>query len=189
MLANLRIWWPLALWQSPDGLWRPSNHSTLNIWLPKCCWGAGLSPITAEDLWSSFRLTVDCHLPDQGPSCALTQFVRTATSKKGGGGFKLVPFHNYSDHYAPENTRNGFRIYYALALIYSSTQNVSQGSTETSLGFTSSWFSFRKIVDTSVCPFPNNVRSVQFDTGGPQERINQTWHISCLGLSDDMFLL
>lgn len=81
-----------AVWLSPAGLLHTSNHSTLNIWLTECCWGARLSPITAKDLWSSFGLTVSS--PCSSP---VTQFV---TSKKRGGDFKLVPFNRYSGHYA-----------------------------------------------------------------------------------------
>ena len=52
------------------------------------------SPISTEELWSSVRVTIRGHLPDQGPSPTIAQLARAASSRKDLGGSKLLPFKN-----------------------------------------------------------------------------------------------
>ncbi len=132
--------------------------------------------LSHSDLW------VLLYLSHQGSSPWIAEFGRTASSRKGSGRPKRLPFKDYGGHCALRNLKCSWTFCVTLARSVPCHISVSELFRQVPL---TSWFSFAltctvscKVLYRQVCGFPNQVQSVKSNTAGLKWRcrtISQGW--------------
>ncbi len=147
----------------------PSGHSAIKPRLVEGCSDGWLSTtfshlpnasleLSHSDLW------VLLYLSHQGSSPPIAQFGRTASSRKGSGRPKRLPFKDYGGHCALRNLKCKQKFFCNLGQICALPQFCLWALQAVPL---TSWFSFAltctvscKVLYRQVCGFPNQVQSV-----------------------------
>ncbi len=147
----------------------PSGHSAIKPRLVEGCSDGWLSTtfshlpnasleLSHSDLW------VLLYLSHQGSSPPIAQFGRTASSRKGSGRPKRLPFKDYGGHCALRNLKCSRNFFCNLGQICALPQFCLWALQAVPL---TSWFSFAltctvscKVLYRQVCGFPNQVQSV-----------------------------
>ncbi len=147
----------------------PSGHSAIKPRLVEGCSDGWLSTtfshlpnasleLSHSDLW------VLLYLSHQGSSPPIAQFGRTASSRKGSGRPKRLPFKDYGGHCALRNLKCSRIFFCNLGQICALPQFCLWALQAVPL---TSWFSFAltctvscKVLYRQVCGFPNQVQSV-----------------------------
>ncbi len=147
----------------------PSGHSAIKPRLVEGCSDGWLSTtfshlpnasleLSHSDLW------VLLYLSHQGSSPPIAQFGRMASSRKGSGRPKRLPFKDYGGHCALRNLKCSRNFFVTLARSVPCHNSVSELFRQVPL---TSWFSFAltctvscKVLYRQVCGFPNQVQSV-----------------------------
>ncbi len=147
----------------------PSGHSAIKPRLVEGCSDGWLSTtfshlpnasleLSHSDLW------VLLYLSHQGSSPPIAQFGRTASSRKGSGRPKRLPFKDYGGHCALRNLKCSRIFFCNLGQICALPQLCLWALQAVPL---TSWFSFAltctvscKVLYRQVCGFPNQVQSV-----------------------------
>lgn len=93
-------------------LWLPYFHTAMKAWLMECCTECPTgSLISAQDFWSTFRVTI-------GFLTSMTKtliFWTTANSRKVLGCAKLPPFQNYWGYCSSWNTQSFIYCFISLS--------------------------------------------------------------------------
>ncbi len=146
----------------------PSGHSAIKPRLVEGCSDGWLSTTFSHLLNASLELShsdlwVLLYLSHQGSSPPIAQFGRTASSRKGSGRPKRLPFKDYGGHCALRNLKCS-RNFCNLGQICALPQFCLWALQAVPL---TSWFSFAltctvscKVLYRQVCGFPNQVQSV-----------------------------